>query len=143
MLSIWTVGTIVGCYLLALFALAFWGDKRLRDNRQHPILYSLGLGVHCTSWAFFGTTSQAAQYGWAVIPTYLGIMRAGMVAVPINHKFQMDTIEFILSDADCKVVFADEAPSSSVALKVTTVVPSDRLRLALVPVATTDPPTSH
>ena len=52
MLSIWTVGTIVGCYLLALFALAFWGDKRLRDNRQHPILYSLGLGVHCTSWAF-------------------------------------------------------------------------------------------
>ena len=43
------------------------------------------------------------------ITTYLGIMRAGMVAVPINHKFPMDTIEFILSDADCKVVFADEA----------------------------------
>ena len=83
MLSIWTVGTIVGCYLLALFALAFWGDKRLRDNRQHPILYSLGLGVHCTSWAFFGTTSQAAQYGWAVIPTYLGIMLTMAFAFPV------------------------------------------------------------
>ncbi|QDG34401.1 response regulator [Alteromonas mediterranea] len=83
MLSNWTVGTIVGCYLLALFALAFWGDKRLRDNRQHPILYSLGLGVHCTSWAFFGTTSQAAQYGWAVIPTYLGIMLTMAFAFPV------------------------------------------------------------
>ena len=83
MLSIWTVGIIVGFYLLALFALAFWGDKRLRDNQQHPILYSLGLGVHCTSWAFFGTTSQAAQYGWAVIPTYLGIMLTMAFAFPV------------------------------------------------------------
>ncbi|WP_421134222.1 PAS domain-containing hybrid sensor histidine kinase/response regulator [Alteromonas sp. A079] len=83
MLSIWTVGTIVGFYLLALFALAFWGDKHLRDNRQHPILYSLGLGVHCTSWAFFGTTSQAAQYGWAVTPTYLGIMLTMAFAFPV------------------------------------------------------------
>ena len=83
MLSIWTVGTIVGFYLLALFALAFWGDKRLRDNRQHPVLYSLGLGVHCTSWAFFGTTSQAAQYGWAIIPTYLGIMLTMAFAFPV------------------------------------------------------------
>ncbi|WP_394220840.1 PAS-domain containing protein [Alteromonas gracilis] len=83
MLSIWTVGTIVGFYLIALFAVAFWGDKRLRDNRQHPVLYSLGLGVHCTSWAFFGTTSQTAQYGWAVIPTYLGIMLTMAFAFPV------------------------------------------------------------
>ena len=40
--------------------------------------------------------------------TYLGIMRAGMVAVPINYKFPMETIEFILSDADCKLIFADD-----------------------------------
>ena len=83
MLSIWTVGTLVALYLLLLFAIAFWGDKRLRDNQQHPILYSLGLGVHCTSWAFFGTTSQAAQYGWAIIPTYLGIMLTMAFAFPV------------------------------------------------------------
>ena len=41
--------------------------------------------------------------------TYLGIMRAGMIAVPINHKFPMETIEFILSDADCKLIFVDDA----------------------------------
>ncbi|WP_339351068.1 PAS-domain containing protein [uncultured Alteromonas sp.] len=83
MLSIWTVGTVVALYLLALFAIAFWGDKRLRDNQQHPILYSLGLGVHCTSWAFFGTTSQAAEYGWAVIPTYMGIILTMAFAFPV------------------------------------------------------------
>ena len=83
MLSIWSIGTVVGLYLLALFALAFWGDKRLRDNQQHPILYSLGLGVHCTSWAFFGTTSQAAEYGWAVVPTYMGIILTMAFAFPV------------------------------------------------------------
>eukprot|EP01093_Parvamoeba_rugata_P001306 TRINITY_DN1165_c0_g1_i3.p1 TRINITY_DN1165_c0_g1~~TRINITY_DN1165_c0_g1_i3.p1 ORF type:complete len:1158 (+),score=241.61 TRINITY_DN1165_c0_g1_i3:27-3500(+) len=83
MLSIWTVGTVVALYLLALFAIAFWGDKRLRDNQQHPILYSLGLGVHCTSWAFFGTTSQAAEYGWAIIPTYMGIILTMAFAFPV------------------------------------------------------------
>tara|TARA_B110000211_G_scaffold233955_1_gene301750 strand:- start:17 stop:484 length:468 start_codon:yes stop_codon:yes gene_type:complete len=83
MLSIWTVGTVVALYLLALFAIAFWGDKRLRDNQQHPILYSLGLGVHCTSWAFFGTTSQVAEYGWAVIPTYMGIILTMAFAFPV------------------------------------------------------------
>ncbi|GEA11527.1 hypothetical protein KUL49_19020 [Alteromonas sp. KUL49] len=83
MLSIWTVGSVIAIYLLALFLLAFWGEKRLQDNQQHPILYSLGLGVHCTSWAFFGTTSQAAQYGWAMIPTYLGIILTMAFAFPV------------------------------------------------------------
>jgi Na+/proline symporter/signal transduction histidine kinase/CheY-like chemotaxis protein len=83
MLGIWTVGILVSLYLVTLFALAFWGDKYLRDNQQHPILYSLGLGVHCTSWAFFGTTSQAAEYGWAIIPTYLGIVLTMAFAFPV------------------------------------------------------------
>lgn len=73
MLSIWSVGVIVLLYLATLFALAFWGEKKIDKNQQHPILYSLGLGVHCTSWAFFGTTTQATYYGWPIIPTYVGI----------------------------------------------------------------------
>lgn len=39
--------------------------------------------------------------------TYLGIMRAGMVAVPVNFKFPKETIEFILKDSNCRLVFAD------------------------------------
>ena len=86
MLSIWTVGSIVAVYLGLLFLLAFWGERKLRDNQQHPVLYSLGLGVHCTSWAFFGTTTQATQYGWAMVPTYAGIMLAMAFAFPVILK---------------------------------------------------------
>lgn len=83
MLSIWSVGAIVIGYLTLLFVIAFAGDKWLRANEQHPVLYSLGLGVHCTSWAFFGTTTQAAQFGWAVVPTYAGIILVMAFMFPV------------------------------------------------------------
>ncbi|NVK56096.1 MAG: PAS-domain containing protein [Alteromonadaceae bacterium] len=86
MLSIWSVSAIVLVYLAGLFALAFWGDKKIDKNQQHPILYSLGLGVHCTSWAFFGTTTQATHYGWPVFPTYIGITLVMLFAFPVLIK---------------------------------------------------------
>lgn len=89
MLSVWTVSIAVFCYLLLLFALAFWADKRKRSQQQHPLIYSLALGVHCTSWAFFGTTTQAAQYGWAFVPTYLGIILVFLFAHPILRRIAL------------------------------------------------------
>ncbi len=86
MLTLWTVGLLVVGYLIVLFLIAFWGDKNLRDNQQHPVLYSLGLGVHCTSWAFFGTITQASQYGWAVVPTYSGIILTMLFGFGILRK---------------------------------------------------------
>ncbi|MDM7859846.1 PAS domain-containing hybrid sensor histidine kinase/response regulator [Alteromonas sp. ASW11-36] len=76
MFSLWVVSGIVVLYLLVLFAIAFFADRKKQQHQQHPYIYSLALGVHCTSWAFFGTTTQAAQYGWAFIPTYLGMIIA-------------------------------------------------------------------
>ncbi len=86
MFSVWTVAGFVACYLLILFAIAFWGDKRFSGSKQHPAVYSLALGVHCTTWAFFGTTTQAAQYGWAFIPTYLGIILVMLFAFPVLKR---------------------------------------------------------
>lgn len=86
MFSVWSLIAIIIGYLLILFILAFWGDKRFSGGQQHPYIYSLALGVHCTSWAFFGTTTQAAQYGWAFIPTYLGIIAVFLFAHPVLRR---------------------------------------------------------
>ena len=40
---------------------------------------------------------------------YFGIMRAGLVAVPINYKVPQATVEHILADAEVKMVLVDEA----------------------------------
>ena len=53
-------------------------------------------------------STNRAEY----LAAYYGIMRAGFVAVPVNFKFPRQTIHFILSDADAKFVFCDEARRS-------------------------------
>ncbi len=43
------------------------------------------------------------------IAAYYGIMRAGLIAVPVNCKFPRETILFILHDSGAKLVFCDAA----------------------------------
>src|SRR5712672_3858921 len=43
------------------------------------------------------------------IAAYFCIMRAGLVAVPVNFKFPRKTIHFIIRDAGAKLVFCDAA----------------------------------
>src|ERR1700761_3829654 len=43
------------------------------------------------------------------LAAYYGIMRAGLVAVPVNFKFPRETIAFIIADAGAKLVFCDAA----------------------------------
>ncbi len=41
--------------------------------------------------------------------SFLGIVRAGLVAVPISHKFPRATIEYVLKDASVRQVMCDTA----------------------------------
>jgi len=43
------------------------------------------------------------------LAAYYGIMRAGLVAVPVNFKFPRQTIRFIIADAGARFVFCDAA----------------------------------
>ena len=45
---------------------------------------------------------------------YFGIMRAGLVAVPVNHKFPRETIEFVLRDSGIRLAFSDRERRASV-----------------------------
>jgi acyl-CoA synthetase (AMP-forming)/AMP-acid ligase II len=50
-------------------------------------------------------SANRAEY----LAAYFGIMRAGLVAVPVNFKFPRQTIHFIMQDADARFVFCDRA----------------------------------
>lgn len=43
------------------------------------------------------------------VAAYLGAMRAGLVPVPVNHKFPRATIELVLADCEARLVLCDEA----------------------------------
>lgn len=49
-----------------------------------------------------------------MIAAYLGIMRAGMVAVPISFKLARETVEYIVGDAGLRAVFHDHERASLV-----------------------------
>ncbi len=44
-----------------------------------------------------------------MLAAFFGIMRAGLVAVPISFKLSRDTIDYIVRDAGLKAVFCDHA----------------------------------
>ncbi|WP_416305290.1 PAS-domain containing protein [Neptunicella sp. SCSIO 80796] len=86
MFSIWSLTLVAIGFLVMLFAVGFWGDRFHPTTRQRPIIYSLALGVHCTSWAFYGTTTQSATYGWAFTPTYMGSIAVFVFGYPVLQK---------------------------------------------------------
>lgn len=62
-------------YLLALFAIAWIGDRRAAQGRSlidNSTTYVLSMAVFCTSWTFYGSVGRAAQGGLAFLPIYLG-----------------------------------------------------------------------
>jgi signal transduction histidine kinase len=58
----------------ALLLLSWLGQRTSFSTIQKQWLYSLSLGIHCTSWAMFGTVTQANEFGWPLVPTYAGII---------------------------------------------------------------------
>ena len=70
----WVVGVSFG-YLLLLFAVASWADRRAAQGRSvvaNAWVYALSLGVYCTAWTYFGSVGRAASGGVWFLPIYLG-----------------------------------------------------------------------
>ncbi|MES2489240.1 MAG: hybrid sensor histidine kinase/response regulator [Pseudomonadota bacterium] len=62
-------------YVGLLFGIAHYGDRvaaRVRLPTNKPWVYSLALGVYCTSWTYYGAVGRAATNGLDFLPIYLG-----------------------------------------------------------------------
>ena len=73
MLSIGVVVVAALLWLGLLFVAGLYGERHPRAFAgQWRHVYALSLAVHCTSWTFYGTVTQAARYGWPLPPTFAG-----------------------------------------------------------------------
>jgi Na+/proline symporter/signal transduction histidine kinase/CheY-like chemotaxis protein len=66
---------IVMCYGALLFAIAWLTERyghKINKPWWRPLVYTLSIGVYCSSWTFLGAVGQAANSGWHFLPIYLG-----------------------------------------------------------------------
>ncbi|PJA60610.1 MAG: histidine kinase [Rhodobacterales bacterium CG_4_9_14_3_um_filter_71_31] len=71
----WALFGVGVLYLMSLFAVAWWGERRAREGRsllRYPAVYALSIAVYCTSWTFYGSVGRAAETGLGFLPIYLG-----------------------------------------------------------------------
>ena len=76
-------------YLLLLFAVAYWGDRRASQGRSvigNAWVYALSMAVYCTAWTYFGSVGRAANSGVWFLPIYLGPMLAMILAWMVVRK---------------------------------------------------------
>ena len=76
-------------YLLALFGVAWWADRRAAAGRSvigNAWVYALSMGVYCTAWTYFGSVGRAASGGVWFLPIYLGPTLAMVLAWLVLRK---------------------------------------------------------
>ena len=89
MFSGWLLSLLAVAYLGCLFGIAFYGDRRrIYPNQRllRPYIYSLALGVYCTSWTFFGAVGSAVREGWGYLPIYLGPALVFVFGLPFMER---------------------------------------------------------
>ena len=82
------IGVSAG-YLLLLFTIAAFGDRRAAQGRSvidNAAIYALSWGVYCTAWTYFGSVGRAASGGVWFLPIYLGPMLAMLLAWIVVRK---------------------------------------------------------
>ncbi len=76
-------------YLLLLFGVAAWGDRRAARGRSvvgNAWVYALSMAVYCTAWTYYGSVGRAAASGVWFLPIYLGPTLAMVLAWMVIRK---------------------------------------------------------
>ncbi len=75
MFSPWLLLSIILGYLLLLFSVAYFAERKELQGKSlvsNPYIYSLSLAVYCTSWTFYGSVGKAANAGLSFLTIYIG-----------------------------------------------------------------------
>lgn len=104
MLDGWIVTLSALGYILLLFAIASFGDRRSRlplAVKSRPFIYALSLSVYCTSWAFYGSVGGATQNGLEFLAIYTGPILLFAFGFPLLRRIiRVAKTERITSIAD-------------------------------------------
>ena len=87
MLTASTITFAALVWLGLLFGVALIGERRpALFERRWAIVYALSLAIHCTSWTFYGTVTQASRSGWWLPPTFVGAILMYVFAVTVLRR---------------------------------------------------------
>lgn len=67
--SLLIIGTLI-LYISILFICAIFGEKYAMhlSAKRRMLLFSLTLGVYCSSWTFYGGVGEAVRHGLNYLP---------------------------------------------------------------------------
>lgn len=121
MLPGWVIVASAFGYLLLLFAVASYGDRRRRTRTLpesgRPVVYALSLAIYCTSWTYFGGVGLASQKGLEFIGIYTGPILVFTLGMPIMRRIiELAKAEKLTSIAD--FIAARYGKNSTVAMIV-------------------------
>ncbi|MCA1369342.1 hybrid sensor histidine kinase/response regulator [Bradyrhizobium sp. BRP14] len=105
MLSGSVIFALAFAYLLLLFAVASYGDRRARRNKiaskGRPLVYALSLAIYCTSWTYFGGVGLAAERGLEFTGIYIGPILMFTLGMPLIRRIvRLAKTERLTSVAD-------------------------------------------
>lgn len=119
-LDAWFITFLSIAYLAILFVIAHWGqNQQTAGYFSRPWVYSLSLGVSCTSWAFYGTVGQAATTGTWLAPIYIGSILCFILAWPMFLKMlQITKQQNLTSIADFIACRYDRSPTIAATIAI-------------------------
>ncbi|MDB5551220.1 MAG: sensor histidine kinase/response regulator hybrid protein [Rhizobium sp.] len=105
MLPGWVIFGSAIAYLVLLFGVASYGDRRTKNGAVasggRPLVYALSLAIYCTSWTYFGGVGLAASRGFEFTAIYIGPVLVFTIGLPLLRRItEIAKAERLTSIAD-------------------------------------------
>ncbi len=104
MIQPWVTLIVAIVYVLLLFVVASYGDRKILGaghSRSRPNIYAFSLAIYCTTWTFFGSVGLAATSGISFLAIYVGPILVVTLGYPLLCRIiKLSKEERITSVAD-------------------------------------------